>query len=522
MNPIEINPQFKKALALLNEPTTSVFITGRAGTGKSTLLEYFCANSESKPVVVAPTGVAALNVSGQTIHSFFNFSIDVSVDKIIQKKVKPRNKKIYQSLKILIIDEISMVRADILDCMDVFLRIYGPNADLPFGGVKIVMVGDLYQLPPVVPQGEREIFSSFYQSPYFFSARVFENLALELIELEKIYRQKDEHFISLLNKVRNNSLEYKDIDSLNQRYLPDFVPKKDKFFIYLTTTNKRAEEINDEHLDAIDTKSYIYKAKISGDFGKEYFPTTESLHLKIGAQIMLLVNDAKKRYVNGSIGIIEGVRWIEDEECLLVRLEDCGRLISLEKYNWEVFRFKLEKDVIKSESVGSFCQYPIRLAWAVTIHKSQGKTFDKVILDLSGGIFAPGQLYVGLSRCRSLEGIVLKQKIAKNHIKTEPQIMKFMTASQYRQALKKYPQEEKIKIIKAAISKNSFIEMTYLKANDTKLVQALKPVKVGKENYRGKIFDALWAKINDQNQEQLFHMGRILDLRIVEENIYEG
>lgn len=513
MAAIEINPQFERALALLKDESQSLFITGKAGTGKSTLLDYFGKKSGSRPVVLAPTGVAALNVKGQTIHNFFNFYIDVTPEKIRDRKIKPKNPKLYKAIKTIIIDEVSMVRADLLDCIDVFLRMYGPDKDRPFGGVQMVLVGDLYQLPPVVNGEEMEIFSSHYHSPYFFSARVFEGFPIEIIELEKVYRQKDQEFVDLLNRIRNNSVEEDDIKNLNSRYLTDFKPKAGQFYISLTTTNKRADEINEEHLARIVGKTYNYKADVTGDFGAEYFPTAPNIGFKIGSQVMMLNNDPKKRWVNGSMGVIESIKCIDGEETLGIRLEDNDRLAFVTRFMWEVVRFKVEGEEIKSESVGTFTQFPVRLAWAVTIHKSQGKTFDHVILDIGRGTFASGQIYVGLSRCTSFEGVVLKTPIYRHHIRTDPRIYKFMTAYQYQKAAKNHSSDDKMKLIQEAIDLELGLEMTYLKANDTKSERIIRPLKVGTESYNGKLFPALRAFCGVTNQEQIFHVGRILEIR---------
>lgn len=510
---LEINSQFKRALDLLQDETRSLFITGKAGTGKSTLLEYFAQNCNKEPVLLAPTGVAALNIKGQTIHSFFNFYIDVTPDKIRNREIKPRNPRLYKAIRTIIIDEVSMVRADILDCIDAFLRIYGPYIDRPFGGVQMIFVGDLYQLPPVVNATERSLFSSLYESPYFFSAKVFESFSVEIIELEKIYRQKDQNFVDLLNRIRNNSIEPGDVEQLNSRLIPNFQPKTSEFYINLTTTNKKADEINDEHLNNLLGKMHCFEASISGDFSKEYYPTAPTLKFKVGSQIMMLNNDSKKRWVNGTIGVIESVRKIDDTEDLVnIRLQEDNTLICVQPFQWEVFRFFVEKNEIKTEAVGTFSQFPFRLAWAVTIHKSQGKTFNRVVIDIGHGAFAPGQVYVGLSRCTSFEGVVLKAPIKKNHIRCDFRINKFMTSYQYRRAHEELSAQERVKIIKDAIDADAMLEMTYLKANDTKSIRTIKPLSVGVATYEGKSFPALRAFCCTRREERTFHVGRILHI----------
>ena len=263
---IELNPQFKQALKYIKSREENLFITGKAGTGKSTLLDYFRTQSKKKPVVLAPTGVAALNVKGQTIHSFFNFPISVTPESIQKQKRRPKNPATYKKLRILIIDEVSMLRADLMDCIDVFLRKFGPHKGRPFGGVRMIFFGDLYQLPPVISSGERGLFSSHYKSPFFFSAHVFENFSLKILELEKIYRQKDSRFTDLLNRIRNNTAEDQDIKTLNRRHLPSFKPKAGTFYITLSARNKTADMINQEQLEKLKGRCYSSTAALEGDF----------------------------------------------------------------------------------------------------------------------------------------------------------------------------------------------------------------------------------------------------------------
>lgn len=515
---IDINAQFQQALDLMENSDQCLFITGKAGTGKSTLLAHYCANTRKKPVVLAPTGVAALNVKGQTIHNFFNFYVDVTPQKIKEKKIKPRGDKtrLYKSLKSIIIDEVSMVRADLLDCIDVFLRMYGPVLDAPFGGVQMIFVGDLYQLPPVVTGQEKEIFTTHYKTPFFFSAHVMEDLPLEIVELEKVYRQKDQDFVDLLNRIRNNSVEEPDMERLNSRFgLTISAPAvKDGFYISLTTTNKKADEINDEKLQSLKGKLHIAQAMIAGDFGKEYFPTATELQFKVGAQIMLLNNDSKKRWVNGSIGVIESYKRDEEgEHYVEVRLQDGDEdIVWVYPYTWEVYRFTLEEGAIVSEPVGSFTQFPFRLAWAITIHKSQGKTFDHVMIDIGSGTFVAGQMYVALSRCTSFDGILLKTKIKKQHIRTDYRIFSFLTGYQYRKAEQELSHEDKVALIQQAIRGKAELQMTYLKANDTKSERAIIPREVGPQTYQGKKFTGLRAFCVQRQEDRTFRVDRILKL----------
>lgn len=432
----ELNPQALRALHLVANTNQSVFITGKAGTGKSTLLRHICKKVEKSMAVLAPTGVAALNVQGQTIHRFFGFPIDVTVDKIDNRDVRPRDPAIYSSLDLLIIDEVSMVRADILDCVDCFLRRYGPWKGLPFGGVQMVFVGDLYQLPPVVTRHERDIFQQLYPSSFFFAAHVMRDIRFEMVELTHVYRQEDQNFVALLNRVRDNTPTYQDIETLNTRHNPTYCPDGKQFHITLTTTNKAADAVNDEALLALAGKEIRSQAVIKGTFGKDMHPTATDLRFKVGAQIMMLNNDMKRRWVNGSLGVVKDITTTttsDGKELLTVRvqLEDNGRAVNVMPYEWEMVSYQLGEDgKLGAETAGSFTQLPFRLAWAVTIHKSQGKTFDHIIVDLGRGAFSPGQVYVALSRCTSLEGIVLRQAVRRRDIFTDQAIQHYLYAQQ--------------------------------------------------------------------------------------------
>lgn len=419
---IDINSGFAQALQALEHSHDHLFITGKAGVGKSTLLNYFTEHSDKNIVTLAPTGVAALNVNGQTIHRFFNFYIDVTVEKIKNKEIAPFSKKIYKKLETIIIDEISMVRADMMDCIDAFLQLYGPRPNTPFGGVQMIFIGDLYQLPPVVPNAEKEIFRTYYDSPYFFSAHVFKQTQFKTIELEQIYRQSDPEFIHLLNQVRNNTITWPELKLLNQRCLQTKETPSETYCIQLTTVNQKADAINQSQLDQLPGIPDAFNAKITGEFSKEYYPTLETLQFKAGAQIMMINNDPEERWVNGSLGMIESISDQGKTKCMHVKLADSGQIVKITPHKWEVYRFTLENDKITAKAAGTFTQFPIRLAWAVTIHKSQGKTFDHVVIDLGRGAFVSGQLYVALSRCTRLDGIRLANPIQRRDIITDPAI----------------------------------------------------------------------------------------------------
>lgn len=528
----EMNDSFRDAIRLMQETDDNLFVTGRAGTGKSTLLSYFCRTTDKSPVVLAPTGVAALNVKGQTIHRFFNFPIDVTPDKIRSKSTKPRNAKMYKKLRTIIVDEVSMVRADILDCADVFLRQYGPNARLPFGGVQMIFVGDLYQLPPVIVRAEQDAFAEHYATPYFFSAHVWgkHGAQLKIVELQQVYRQKDQTFVDLLNKIRNNTAKQADIDLLNARHGETAIniSKRDEdFLITLTTTNAIADAINEDHLEALKGRLYTNKAVIHGDFGKEYYPTAVDLQFKIGSQIMLLNNDNEQRWVNGSIGVITGMdRDDAGDEYLSVKLQDDRSTVSVYPYSWEVYRYgvdtamadpdedgdapKKPSGAIVAEPAGTFTQYPFRLAWGITIHKSQGKTFERVVIDMGRGAFAAGQLYVALSRCRSLGGITLKTPIRQNDIRTDPRIVAFM--QQGRNEELEAPLEGILTIIRQAIAARDTLDITYLKADDTQIVQHIVPLSVAPATYQGEAYMGMKATLLPDGQERLLRVDRILQI----------
>jgi len=515
---LELTPQFKKTLKLLDETGQSLFITGRAGTGKSTLLDYFRQTTPKKVVVLAPTGVAALNVKGQTIHSFFSFRPDITPEKV--KRLPALKQKLIQSLDTIIIDEISMVRADLLDCVDLALRLNRGFEDLPFGGLQMILIGDLYQLPPVVTPREQAVFSGHYESPYFFSAGVFrdKNFRLEYIELDKVFRQKDQTFLELLNAIRNRSISEEQLARLNSRCLPGFKPKEGEFYITLTSTNEAADDLNQEQLNRLPGETRSYQGEMEGEFDQAYLPTSQVLTLKEGAQVMLLTNDSYGRWVNGSIGRIEEIiRPEEGAEVIMVRLSS-GELVDILPHQWEIFHFEYDqkKNKIVSRVVGIFIQYPLRLSWAVTIHKSQGKTFDRVVVDIGQGAFAHGQVYVALSRCTSFEGLVLKKPIKKGHILMDYRVVRFLTRFQYEQASEKLPVEVKRKRIKEAIKDNQWLEMIYLKPDDTKSQRVVRPVALSRMEYGGKSFEGLRAFCFLRQEERTFRLDRILELKVIE------
>ena len=514
---IEINKEFRKALDLLQETSKNVFITGKAGTGKSTLLEYFRQNTKKKVVVLAPTGVAALNVRGQTIHSFFKFKPDITLDKV-KKIVKNRKKNVYQAADAVVIDEISMVRADLLDCVDRFLRLNCTQESLPFGGKQMVFIGDLYQLPPVIKGKEREIFKSHYKTGYFFSAHSFEELPMEFIELMKIYRQKDERFIEILNAIRNSTINEDLLQALNTRHDSDFEPAEDDFYISLTTLNQLADRINSEQLQKIEGPECRIEGIIRGDFAQRNLPTQMVISLKKGAQVMLLNNDPYGRWVNGSVGRAVEILGVKDSspEIITVELTD-GSLVEVEPFTWEIFEYRYdeESNSIKTQTLGSFTQFPLRLAWAITIHKSQGKTFKRIILDIQRGTFSPGQTYVALSRCTTLEGIVLRQPIQKKHVFMDWRVVDFLTRYQYEISEDKMPLEKKVDFLKKAIKEKQRLEILYLKKSDEKSRRIIEPLYVGELSYEGRPFLGLEAYCHSRKEKRNFRVDRILEMKTI-------
>jgi len=511
---IELNDQFKRALDLMEHTDKSVFITGRAGTGKSTLLEYFRSTTKKTVAVLAPTGVAALNVKGQTIHSFFGFKPNITLDRVKRLRFSGRE-NVYEKLDAIVIDEISMVRADLLDCVDRFLRLNVPSPDRTFGGIQMILIGDLYQLPPVISGAERQIFRSFYETPYFYSARALDSFDMEFVELEKIYRQHDDQFINLLNSIRNNSIAEDGLHLLNQRYIPEFEPSPDDFYVYLTTVNKLAEEINGKELAKLDGQLYTFTGKIEGEFGNQYLPTAVDLQVKVGAQIMMLNNDAEGRWVNGSIGKITDI--IQNDtgpDVVVAELAD-DDIVEITPHTWEIYRFFAEEGQLQSEVIGRFKQYPLMLAWAVTIHKSQGKTFHKVIIDIGRGTFTPGQTYVALSRCTTLDGVVLKKPIQKKHIWTDYKVVKFLTRYQYKKAEESCSVDNKLEMLKKAIKNGAALRMVYLKPNDEKTRRVVRPETIGEMEYRGKKYLGMRAFCMERNEERTFRIDRILEVEEV-------
>jgi hypothetical protein len=444
-------------------------------------------------------------------------------------KIRPRDKDLYSKLDAIIIDEISMVRADLLDCVDLFLRKHGKTIG-PFGGIQMIFIGDLYQLPPVVTSREKALFKDLYKSPYFFSARVFDDdlfsklagddgpFGMEFIELEKVYRQKDQRFLDLLNGIRNNSVTDSDIEEINKRCDPGFREKAGDFYIYLTTTNALADDINISKLAELKADEHCYEGLIDGDFGKKSLPTSLDLTLRTGAQVMLLNNDPHGRWINGSIGRIADIDEEEDSpDVLWIELPD-GEVVDVIPHKWEMYEFSYDKEAsrILAESVGSFTQYPVRLAWAVTIHKCQGMTFERAVIDIGRGTFSHGQLYVALSRCTTLNGLVLKKPVFKKHVLLDWRVVQFVTRYQYDQAGKLLSLDDRYALLDEAIKNRKKLEIVYLKTGDEKSKRIILPRHAGEMEYQGRKFPGVQAFCTSRKDERVFHLERILEMKIVE------
>ncbi len=492
----------------------NLLITGKAGTGKSTLLTAYLRDRPEGTAVVAPTGVAALRVGGQTIHRFFGFSVNVTPETARRMKSN-RSPNLFKSLRTLIIDEVSMLRADLHDCIDMFLRKFGPQRNKPFGGVHMIYVGDLYQLPPVVTRSEREFFWTHYDSPYFFSAGGVQETSLEIIELEKIHRQHDPVFIDILENIRNNSVTDEDINALNRRVDPDFESGENGFYVTLTSTNARADKINAEQLGLLSSRKRKSTAEISGDFTRDYFPAPVELEYKAGAQIMLLNNDSDGRWVNGSTGVIQtcgtdsaGMPFVR------VLLNDSSDSVRVEPHEWQVYRPEPHSGTIEYVLAGRFRQLPFRLAWAVTIHKSQGLTLDKTIIDLTR-VFSHGQAYVALSRCRTLEGIILTRPIERQHIRTDWRVQKYLAARAREKSADRHDRESRRKLLEDALLNQTQVQIEYVSAKNQRTVRILTPTDIGKREYKGSLYDGLEAYCHERRAMRNFRLDGIVKVEPV-------
>ncbi len=426
------NREFQNALRLITDTNQSVFLTGKAGTGKSTFLKHICEVTHKKFIVLAPTGIAAVNVGGMTMHSFFKMPLkplipddpDYSPRNIRKTLRYPKEKvKIIKQLDLIIIDEISMVRADMIDFMDRVLRIYNENMREPFGGKQLLFVGDIFQLEPVVTPDMRDILRHYYPGFFFFNARAFSQVRLVPIELRKIYRQTDSAFISLLDKIRINQASERDIQVVNSRFSQQYsLHSTSDFVMTLASRRDTVDTINESHLAELSTEERTFTGIIDGTFPLQNLPTSQELTLKVGAQVIFIRNDRMQRWINGTLGKIAAF----GDDFIVVETED-GHSYSLEPEQWENMQYDYDEREkrIKETVLGTFTQFPVKLAWALTIHKSQGLTFNNIVIDLAGGAFSSGQTYVALSRCTSLQGITLRQPISLRDIIVNPAVVNF-------------------------------------------------------------------------------------------------
>lgn len=427
------NLELQNALQIIQYTNRSLFLTGKAGTGKSTFLRYIAENTKKKHVVLAPTGIAAINAGGSTLHSFFKLPFYPLLPNDTQYnarnirntlKYTQEKRKLLQELELIIIDEISMVRADIIDFIDKVLRIYCRNMRVPFGGKQVLLVGDVYQLEPVVKEDEKQLLAPFYPNSFFFNAHVFREMRLVSIELKKVYRQNDQNFITLLDHIRTSQVSASDLYNLNQRVGQEM--KTDGLSITLSTRRDTVDFINQEKLSQLAGEINLYEGTVEGEFPESSLPTPRELELKCGAQVLFIRNDKEHRWVNGTLGIVIGFGEDEGEEKIYIHTDD-GEDVEVEREIWSNTRYTFNETEkkIEEQEIGNYTQFPLRLAWAITVHKSQGLTFKNVKIDFTGGAFAGGQTYVALSRCQSLEGISLKEPIRRSDVFVRPEVVNF-------------------------------------------------------------------------------------------------
>ena len=428
------NQELQNALQIIQFTRRSLFLTGKAGTGKSTFLRYIASHTKKKHIILAPTGIAAINAGGATLHSFFKLPFHPLLPT--DSRYSPRNiretlkyngekRKLLREVELIIIDEISMVRADIIDFIDKVLRIYCRNMREPFGGKQLLLVGDIYQLEPVVREEDRQLLQPFYPSSFFFDAHVFREMPLVSIELNKVYRQTDPMFIGILDHIRTSTVTATDLQLLNRQVGATISQTDSVLAITLSTRRDTVDHINDKHLRALPGESTMFRGSIEGEFPESSLPTPIELEIKTGAQVLFIRNDREKRWVNGTLGTIIGIGDEEDGH-IYVRTED-GQDVDVEREIWSnvKYTFDTEEQKIVEQEIGTYTQFPLRLAWAITVHKSQGLTFRNVQIDFTGGVFAGGQTYVALSRCTSLQGISLKEPIRREDVFVRTEVHRF-------------------------------------------------------------------------------------------------
>lgn len=486
------NHEMNLAWQFITKTNVSVFLTGKAGTGKTTFLRKLREISPKRMVVLAPTGVAAINAQGQTIHSFFQLPTGPRIPGMESKeghyRMGKEKKNLIKTIDLLVVDEISMVRCDVLDAMDAELRKYR-DRNKPFGGVQLLLIGDLQQLAPVAQEREWALLAPYYSTPYFFGSRALSQIQYVAIELKHIYRQQDAAFIDILAKVRSGMVDDACLNALNARYNPNFVTPKEGGWIRLTTHNAMAQQYNDACLNAIEATSYTFRAIISGNFPEKSYPADETLTLKVGAQVMFIKNDPSpaKRFYNGKIGTVTSVTWDDEEECqvVMVHSHEDGQDIAVFPLQWENTKYTIDEETkeIKEEVDGTFVQHPLRLAWAITVHKSQGLTFEHAVLDITSS-FTHGQTYVALSRCRTLEGMVLARPISRNSVIIDSSVNAYID----KEAAEALRAEEKLPQMMEEYYYSLLSDMFDFRLLDAHLVRLLKVVN---EHLYGSAHDLL-------------------------------